>query len=172
MSMLDVQQNQAPLTKHWSLDRERTSVEFSVKSFWGLGTVRGRFDRCRGSYETGPDGTKIELTVDADSIDTGNGRRDAHLKSAAFFDVADHPQVRFISTHVRDTDDGELYGMGVLDAAGASEPIAFAAKIREVGDELEVEGTTNVDHRWLGMSSGPLKMIRPPATLRVEARLV
>ena len=172
MSTLDVQQKQAPLTKHWSLDPDRTSIEFSAKSFWGLGTVRGRFDRYQGSYEEGPEGTRIELTVEADSIDTGNGRRDTHLKSADFFDVADHPHVRFTSTHVRDTDGRELYGIGVLEAAGASEPVAFAATIREVGDELEVEGTANIDHRWLGMSSGPLKMIRPPATVRVTARLV
>ena len=58
-----------------------TSVDFAVKTFWGLTTVHGRFDRFDGAYEVGPDGTKIELTIDVDSLDTGNAMRDKHLRS-------------------------------------------------------------------------------------------
>ena len=102
----------------WALDREGTSVEFAVKTFWGLTTVHGRFDRSDGSYEVGPDGPIIELTIDADSIDTGNKTRDRHLRSAAFFDVAEHPQVRFKSTRVHEVGDGFLHVVGRLEAAG------------------------------------------------------
>ena len=171
MTTLELEQTQTPM-RHWSLDSDRTSVEFTVKTFWGLATVRGHFDRCHGSYESGLDGTKIELTLDANGIDTGNVRRDTHLRSADFFDVADHPQVRFKSTHVHDAGGGQLYGTGELEAGGASEPVAFAATVREIGDELEVEGTSTVDHRQLGMSSGLMRMIRPDATIHVTARLV
>lgn len=171
MTTIDLQRQESPALERWYLDPDSASVEFAVKTFWGLSTVRGRFTRCSGSYKVGSAGPEIELTVDAGSIDTGNRRRDTHLRSADFFDVADHPEVRFVSTHVHDTGDGTLYGTGRLEAAGKTSPVAFAATVGPLGDELEIEGTTTVDHRLLGMSSGPLRMIRPPATIHVTARL-
>jgi polyisoprenoid-binding protein YceI len=155
----------------WSVDDAESSVEFAVKTFWGLTTVRGRFDRFGGWYERGSDGTTIELTIDADSLDTGNGTRDKHLRSDDFFGIAEHPQVRFTSTRVQDRGDGTLRVEGRLEAAGMVVPLAFDATTRQVGDELELEATTTVDQRQLGMSSGQLGMIRPPATLHVKGRL-
>jgi polyisoprenoid-binding protein YceI len=159
-------------TTHWSVEPDETSVEFSVRTFWGLATVHGRFDSFHGSYEEGSDGASIELTIDADSLDTGNRTRDTHLRSAKFFHVADHPQVHFRSTHVDDTGDGVLRVVGRLGAAGRAAALDFPATIRTVGDELEIEATTTVDQQELGMSSGPLAMIRRPVTLHVRARLV
>ena len=129
----------------WSVDGGETSVDFAVKTFWGLATVRGRFDRFGGSYEVGPDGTKIELTIDADSLDTGNRTRDKHLRSADFFGIAEHPQVRFVSTRVRDTGDGTLHVEGGLEAAGKVVPLELDATVRQVDHGLQVEGTTTVD---------------------------
>lgn len=170
MTTMESEQRTAAPTR-WSVDGDETSVDFAVKTFWGLTTVRGRFDRFDGSYEVGPDGTKIELTIDADSIDTGNRTRDRHLRSTDFFDVAEHPQVRFTSTRVRRAADGLLRIAGSLEAAGKVVPLEFDAAARQVDDAFEVEATTTVDQRQLGMSSGPLGMIRGPATLHVKARL-
>jgi polyisoprenoid-binding protein YceI len=156
---------------HWSIDRDETSVEFTVKTFWGLMTVHGCFDRFDGTYEDGPDGTKIELTIDADSLDTGNRTRDKHLRSTDFFDITEHPQVRFMSTHVHHVTSRILHVVGRLEAAGNVVPLELAATVRQLGDALEVEATTTIDQRRLGMSSGRLGMIRPPATLHVKARL-
>ena len=155
----------------WSVDTEGTTVDFAVRTFWGLATVHGRFDRFGGSYEVGPDGTKIELTIDADSLDTGNRTRDEHLRSIDFFDVAACPEVRFTSTRVRDARDGTLHVEGNLEAADEVVPLEFDATVKQVDDVLELEATTTVDQRQLGMSSGQLGMIRPPATLHVKARL-
>ncbi|HTZ05517.1 MAG TPA: YceI family protein [Gaiellaceae bacterium] len=155
----------------WSVDPDETSVEFAVKTFWGLATVHGRFDRFAGTYEDGPDGATIELTIDADSLDTGNATRDRHLRSDDFFHVAEHPQLRFTSTRVHHVTDGILHVVGDLEAAGKVVLLEFAARVRQVGDALEVEATTSVDQRELGMSSGRLGMIRPPATLHVKAHL-
>jgi polyisoprenoid-binding protein YceI len=156
---------------HWSVDDAESSVEFAVKTFWGLTTVRGRFDRFDGTFEVGPRGTRIELTIDADSLDTGNETRDKHLRSSDFFGVDEHPQVRFTSTRVRDTPDGKLRVEGNLEAAGTVVPLELDATVQQVGDVLEIEAATPVDHRLFGMSSGQLAMIRPPATLHVKARL-
>ncbi len=49
--------------------------------------------------------------------------------------------------------------------------LEFPATVRQLGDALEIEATTTIDQRQLGMSSGQLGMIRPPATLHVKARL-
>jgi polyisoprenoid-binding protein YceI len=155
----------------WSIDRDETSVEFTVKTFWGLMTVHGRFDRFDGAYEDGPGETKIELTIDADSLDTGNRTRDKHLRSTDFFDITEHPRVRFTSTHVHHVTSRILHVVGRLEAAGKVVPLEFAATVRQLGDALEVEATTTVDQRRLGMSSGRLGMIRPPARLHVKARL-
>jgi polyisoprenoid-binding protein YceI len=156
---------------HWSIDRDETSVEFTVKTFWGLMTVHGRFDRFDGSYELGPSGTTIELTIDADSIDTGHATRDRHLRSTDFFDVDNDAQVRFRSTRVDAVGDKMLHVVGNLEMAGIVEPLEFAVTVQPAGDGLALEARTTVDQRRFGMSSGLLGMIRRPATLHVEALL-
>jgi polyisoprenoid-binding protein YceI len=161
----------AAVTNRWYVEPDQSSVDFAVKTFWGLVTVRGRFGRFDGAYELGPDGTTIELTIDADSLDTGNRTRDKHLRSDDFFGVDEHPQVRFTSTRVRHTGDGRLRVDGDLEVAGEVVPLQFDATVEPVDGGLRVEATTAVDQRRLGMSSGQLRMIRPPATLHVEARL-
>lgn len=164
-------EQRAAAPAHWSVDRDASSVEFAVKTFWGLATVRGRFDRFYGSYEVRPDGETIELTIDADSLDTGNATRDKHLHSDDFFHVGDHPQVRFTSTHVHHVTDGILHVVGRLEAAGKVVPLEFAATLEPVDHGVEIEATTTVDQERFGMSSGRLGMIRRPVTLHVKARL-
>jgi polyisoprenoid-binding protein YceI len=158
-------------TTHWTVAPECSSVEFEVKTFWGLATVHGRFDRFTGAYETGPDGATIELIIDADSLDTANGTRDEHLRASGFFHIAEHPQVRFASTRVHDVGRGVLHVVGRLEAAGSSVLLEFPATVRHVGDELEIEATTTVDQRELAMREGTLGMIRRPVSLHVNARL-
>jgi polyisoprenoid-binding protein YceI len=82
MTALEIEQRTATSTR-WTVDPSETSVEFDIKTFWGLMTVHGRFDRFDGSYEVGPGGTTIELTIDADSLDTGNATRDKHASLSA-----------------------------------------------------------------------------------------
>ena len=170
MTTIEREKHAATPTR-WSVDDGETSIDFAVKTFWGLATVRGHFDRFGGSYEVGPDGTTIELTIDADSLDTGNRTRDKHLRSADFFGVDEHPQVRFTSTRVRDAGNGTLHVEGDLEAAGKVVPLELDATVLQGEHGLQVEGTTTVDPGRLGMSSGRLGMIRPDATLHVKAHL-
>jgi polyisoprenoid-binding protein YceI len=93
--------------RRWVVDPERSTVEFSVKHVWGLSTVSGRFARFDGTYIEGDYGASIELDVDAASLDTGNKRRDRHLRDIAFFHVEQHPRVRFTSDDVRELGDGK-----------------------------------------------------------------
>jgi polyisoprenoid-binding protein YceI len=165
----DRTQTTAP--RRWKLDSARSIVEFRVPTFWGLSTVVGHFDRFDGFYgRDSEDVLAIELAIDADSLDTGNGTRDRHLRAERFFNVHAHPQVRFTSTLVNDLG-GTLAVVGHLEAAARTVPVALRATVREAGDDLEIEATTTVDHRELGMTFSPLGMIRAPSTLHVRARL-
>ena len=156
----------------WTADPARTKVEFEVEHFWGLHNVSGHFRRFDGSYFVGPAGPEIELTIDAASVDTGNAARDKHLRSAHFFDVDAHPQVRFTSTRITGLGSGHVHVRGELEAAGTRVPVAFDASVRVIGGELELEATTTVDQRRFGMSQGPLRNVGPPTKLHVKARLV
>ena len=158
--------------ERWNADPTRTTIEFEVEHLWGLHTVRGRFRGFDGAYIVGPAGTEIELTIEAASIDTGIAARDRHLRSADFFDVDEHPHVRFRSTRVTGLGSGDVHVSGDLEAAGVVVPIAFDASVRVIDGELELEATTTVDQRRFGMSEGPLRNVRPPAKLHVQARLV
>ena len=170
MTALEIEQRTATSTR-WTVDTNETSVEFAVKTFWGLMTIHGRFDRFDGSYEVGLGGTAIELTIDADSLNTGHATRDKHLRSTDFFRVLEHPQVRFTSTRVHHVTDDILHVVGRLQAAGEVVLLEFPATVRRLGDALEIEATTTIDQRQFGMSTGRLGMIRSPATLHVNARL-
>ena len=92
-------------------------------------------------------------------------KRDAHLRSPDFFDIANHPQVRFVSDCA--TLEGEtLRVRGQLQAAGRHVPVAVDATLYELdGGELQVEATTLVDHRELGMSWSPFGIMRIPSKL-------
>jgi polyisoprenoid-binding protein YceI len=88
-----------PISGRWRLDPTRSSVEFHVRHFYGLITVKGHFDRFDGTLDL--DGKPaVELTIDADSLETKNRQRDKHRRSADFFGVEEHPQVRFVSDTV------------------------------------------------------------------------
>jgi polyisoprenoid-binding protein YceI len=149
----------------------RSTVEFKVKHVWGLRTVTGRFTRFGGTYTAVDDGATIELDIDAGSLDTGNRHRDRHLRGTDFFDVEQDPHVRFTSEHVRDLGNGKLWVDGELEAAGKRIPVSFEASRRDVGDDLELEATTTVDQRLLGMTYSALGTLRAPSTLHVRARL-
>ena len=154
----------------WRIDPDRSSVEFNVKSLWGIVTVKGHFSRYQGTLNLSGE-PAIELTIEADSLDTRNNRRDKHLRSPDFFGVEQHPYVRFVSETA--TLDGErLKVHGVLHGHGASMPLETDAALRRAGDELEVEAVAVADHHQLGMNWSPLGTLRTPSNLIVRGRLV
>lgn len=154
----------------WRIDPTRSSIEFRARTLWGLTNVRGRFERYEGTLDL-QENPAIELTIDAASLCTKNSFRDRHLRSPDFFDVVNHPHVSFVSDSA--TLEGErLQVRGRLHAAGKSIPLELDARLRHVGDELEVDARTNAAHHKLGMSHGMLGMIPTPSELIVHCRLV
>jgi polyisoprenoid-binding protein YceI len=154
----------------WRLDPARSSVEFHVRHFYGLMTVKGQFADYDGTLELGA-APAVELTIEAASLDTKQAKRDEHLRSGDFFDVENHPQVRFISDRA-ELDGGTLRVHGQIHAGGRQIPLEFDATVREVDGELEIEAVTEADHRELGMTWSPLGILRAPSKLIVRGRLV
>jgi polyisoprenoid-binding protein YceI len=154
----------------WQLDPTRSSVEFHVPHFYGLMTVNGHFDRYEGTLNL-EERPALELTIDADSLETKHGKRDAHLRSGEFFDVPNHPHVRFVADTVT-LHEGTLSARGELHAAGRQVPLKVEAALRQVDGEFEVEATALVDHRELGMTWSPLGILRAPSKLIVRGRLI
>lgn len=172
--MITIETRPKEMTKlqRWTVDPDRSSVEFEVRHAWGLSAVTGRFRRFGGWYVLRPGQSSIELSIDPTSVDTGNSLRDKHLRSEDFFDADQHPSMRFTSTSIVDEGGGKLNVNGILDIAGTRIPIGIAATKRQFVDELEIEATATVDQRDFGMSNGPLWSIRRPTKILVRSRLV
>jgi len=113
----------------WNLDASHSSIDFSVRHL-GFATVRGRFGAFDLDVATDANGipTKVKAQIDVSSISTGAPDRDAHLRSADFFDVENHPYITFESTAVnRDGDD--LTVVGDLTIRGTALPVSFEAEL-------------------------------------------
>ena len=76
----------------WAIDPVHSEVSFVVRHM-AVSKVRGRFDKFEGTIVTGEDplASSVSATIDATSISTGQEQRDAHIRSADFFDVEEHP---------------------------------------------------------------------------------
>jgi polyisoprenoid-binding protein YceI len=167
---MSIEQAPSITTTRWQIDPARSRIGFQVKNFWGLTTVKGAFIRYHGTLDLAAD-PAIDLTIESDSLDTGHGKRDKHLRSADFFDVEHHPYIRFVSQ--RAVLDGErLKVQGRLHAHGESIPLALEATVRPAGDGLEIEAVTAADRRRLGMTFNWLGAIGHASQLVVKGRLV
>ncbi len=128
MSALATQQ---PLVANtWKIDPVHSAAEFKVKHMM-ISNVRGRFSGVSGTLELdAADLTRshIEASIEAASISTGDAQRDAHLKSADFFDAEKHPTLSFGSTRVERRGDGELAVTGDLTIRGITRSVVFAVE--------------------------------------------
>src|SRR5688572_32281522 len=95
-----------PMTNYdsttWQIDPTHTAVEFAVKHMM-FTTVRGRFKDVKGTIEVdeqNPDASVVNVEIAAASLDTGVADRDAHLRSADFLDVENHPTITFRTRRV------------------------------------------------------------------------
>ena len=102
-------------TKNWVIDPTHSEIQFKVKHLM-ITSVSGSFDIFQADVQTENEDfmkAKVSFSADINSITTGNEQRDAHLKSADFFDAANYPQLKFTATKFENVDnDGsyELYG--------------------------------------------------------------
>src|SRR5437899_576049 len=126
-------------TTKWDFDLSHSSLNFHVRHLM-VSKVHGRFTKWTGSLEiddADPSRSRAEVTIDAASVDTKEEKRDAHLRSADFFDVEKFPQLTFRSTKATKKGDNEYELVGDLTIHGVTKPVV-----------LEVEGGGEVKDPW------------------------
>ena len=127
----------------WNVDTSHSVVGFSARHLM-ISKVRGRFTAFSGTVTIAEDPLQstVEANVDLSSVTTGDDQRDAHLKSADFFDIENHPHMTFRSTGLKA--DGEDFIMtGDLAVAGTTRTVDF---------ELEFDGVEK--DPWGGTRAG------------------
>ncbi|MGQ0647922.1 MAG: YceI family protein [Gemmatimonadaceae bacterium] len=116
-------------TSTWTIDPSHSTVGFSVKHLM-ISTVRGRFLSYNATItldEANPLRSRVEATVETNSVDTRSELRDNHLRTSDFFDVANHPQLTFVSRRIEGDIEGAFKLIGELTMRGVTREVVFDA---------------------------------------------
>jgi polyisoprenoid-binding protein YceI len=113
----------------WTIDPTHSEIGFSVRHLM-VSKVKGRFGTFSGTFVTGanPLDSSVEASVDLSSIDTANADRDAHIRSADFFDVDQHPELHYRSTGVRQ-DGHDFIVDGDLTIRDITKPVSLHLEV-------------------------------------------
>jgi len=152
----------------WHFDPAYTTVEFVIRNLWFK--VKGRFLDLEGAIVLDEDDisrSSVTATIKVDSIETGNQRRDAHLRASDFFDVEKFPDIEFRSTSVqRGRDRDALDVAGTLTIRDKSVPVRLAVNEMDRsrsprGQEfIYYSATTELDRYGFGITYGGALMGR------------
>jgi polyisoprenoid-binding protein YceI len=138
----------------WTIDPIHTTVAFGVRHLM-VTNVHGVFDRVSGSVRynaAAPETSEIRVEIPVESVNTRAPQRDAHLRSADFFDAEHHPLITFQSTKVRATGEDSLEVLGNLTMRGVTREIVLA-----VSDLSGVAADFNGQPRIGGSATATLK---------------
>lgn len=125
-------QNINPTT--WAIDKAHSEILFRVKHMV-ISSVTGKFDVFDARIVASkPDFTDMiaEFSAEIDSINTNEPQRDAHLKSADFFDAANHPKLSFRSTGFGKTEKGKYFLSGEITIRGITKSITLNAEFNGI----------------------------------------
>jgi polyisoprenoid-binding protein YceI len=139
----------------WELDPSATRIEFSVRSL-SVTHVDGRFRLTSGRVtlvEDAPSRSTVEVVIDATSVDTGEPKRDTHLRSADFLDVDHHPSITFRSTGIEQVGDDHWKVAGALTLLDATRPVVLDVQRATVhGNRADAHASVTIDRRDFGMT--------------------
>jgi polyisoprenoid-binding protein YceI len=140
------------LAGSWTLDPARSEVRLATKHTWGLRPLHGVFRQVTGGGTVTPDGNVTGvITVAATSVDTKNPTRDKHLRSADFFDVANHPDFVFTIDGVPPVGDGVRVS-GRLTVRDRTRQVSFDAKATVADGEVSLDGDIPINRADYGLT--------------------
>lgn len=164
----------------WQIDPNHSAAQFSVKHL-GVSTVRGAFTKVSGSAKYDPaDASKdsVDVTIDANSVDTRVEMRDKDLRSPNFLDVQKYPTITFKSKQAKAAGDGKLQIVGdltihgvtkevVLDVDGPSAPIKDPWGNQRIG----ASATTKIKRQDFGITYLP-GVVGDDLTITIDTELI
>jgi polyisoprenoid-binding protein YceI len=164
----------------WNVDGGHSRAGFSVKHLV-ISDVKGDFDKLSGKAqvdEADLSKSSIEVTIEAGSISTRDEKRDNHLRSPDFFDVAKFPTLTFKSTKVVAGKDGALTVTGDLTMRGVTKPVTLEGSI--TNSITDPQGNTRrgvslagkLNRKDFGVSYGPAAIVGDEVKLDIQAELV
>src|SRR5436309_2278417 len=149
-----------PARTTWKIDPTHSQVEFAVRHLM-ITTVRGRFTDVSGTVvtdEADPAQAKADVTINVNSLDTRESQRDAHLKSADFFDAEKYPTLTFNGTKVTDVKGDRFTLVGDLTIHGVTREVVLdvTSEGRATdpwgGQRAGYSATTKINRREFGLT--------------------
>jgi polyisoprenoid-binding protein YceI len=177
---------EATVTTTWNIDPVHSHAQFKVKHMM-ISNVKGEFTAVTGKLELNSEDitkSRVEASVDATTINTREAQRDAHLKSADFFDVEKFPALTFKSTRISKTGVDELAVEGDLSIHGVTRSVVFqvegpSAPMKDPwgNTRIGLSGTTRINRKDFGLTwnsvleTGGL-MVGEDVTITLDAEFV
>lgn len=159
-----------------SIDPVHSAVQFEIRHLFSK--VPGRFNKFESTVQfdqANPESSSVTATIQTESIDTGNEKRDEHLRADDFFDAKKYPEITFKSTKIERT--GEKTGKitGDLTMHGVTKPVTLQVEYLGMGKGMQGEtragftATTTIDRKEFGLDWG--KVIEGTAVLGDEVKI-
>ena len=152
--------NEAGSTTAWNIDPAHSRAEFKIKHMM-ISNVKGSFSGLAGTlieHPADPAADSIEASVEISTLSTGDEQRDAHLKSADFFDLEQSPKMSFKSTEVVKHSEEDYSVTGDLTLHGVTKAIVFAvagpskpAKDPWGNTRIGLSATTKINRKDFGL---------------------
>ena len=143
---------------------------------WSDTAVQGRFGRWTAEISFSPealDRSRVVVSVDMASAETGDAQRDAALAAPDWFDVGAHPRATFTATRFEHAGGDRYVAHGRLALRGASRPLSLPFRLQIDGDKARVRGVTSLDRTAFGVGQGEwtsTDQIPAKVTLSVDLR--
>jgi len=145
----------------WQIDPDHSNFQFKVRHMT-VSNVRGEFNKARGVVTIDDNditNLKVELTLDAASINTDHAKRDDHLRSEDFFYAAKYPTITFVSKKVTKVDENRLKVIGDLSIRGVTKEIAvdiegLTPEVKDPGGNIRrgATGTSKINRKDFGIA--------------------
>ncbi|WP_419319749.1 YceI family protein [Caulobacter sp. ErkDOM-E] len=124
---------------------------------WSGDALEGSFTRWSADILFSPealDRSKLTVSIDTASAQTGDAQRDESLPSGDFFDSASHPKATFTAARFRKTGEGRYIADGTLELRGVKKPLSLPFSLKIAGDTATARGVTTLDRTMFGVGQG------------------